>query len=263
MIRKLTHFTQACPVCGRPLRIRNVDSGRLVICQHCRGRFTADGSEQSDDKETKRDSLLVRADRLLAFFTRRLGIQDSRSGPRPRERGTRHYASFDRSDTQGSRIAGTRVGPSRSWEGSNIRYAPTVLLVEPQDDLFYPLSSDLSALGIRIIRAMDAAQAISLYVRRPTDVLIVNADQPNESAWLLAAKLHLTHPTARLWGYKCQSSAHDVAVAKLLNIDELISYQGSPCRLLEEILDRLVRLTEHVQRASEDGDTTDPDQAAA
>ncbi len=34
-------YHQACPVCGRNLRIRVMLLGRLVYCQHCGGGFTA------------------------------------------------------------------------------------------------------------------------------------------------------------------------------------------------------------------------------
>lgn len=35
------HFFQACPVCGRSLRIRVGLLGRRVYCCHCDGSFTA------------------------------------------------------------------------------------------------------------------------------------------------------------------------------------------------------------------------------
>lgn len=35
------HFFQACPVCGRALRIRVGLLGRRVYCCHCNGSFTA------------------------------------------------------------------------------------------------------------------------------------------------------------------------------------------------------------------------------
>jgi response regulator RpfG family c-di-GMP phosphodiesterase len=86
----------------------------------------------------------------------------------------------------------------------------TVLMVEQRDEVAARLSADLAGAGFRAVRARSSKKAIAYYVRRPNDVLMVNGDHPDESAWLLAAKLHLTHPTARIWVYMRRLSACDV-----------------------------------------------------
>ncbi len=115
----------------------------------------------------------------------------------------------------------------------------TVLLVEHRDEVIARLAADLAAAGFCVVPAKNSTEAIKRYLRHPTDLLLINADHPAESAWLLAAKLHLTHPTARLWVYMCRPSTYDVTAANFLMIDELIEYGGSICRLTAGILDRL------------------------
>ena len=54
-------FVQECPTCGRQLQIRVEHLGRRMVCQHCRGRFTARDPASSPAE----DDLLRRADALL------------------------------------------------------------------------------------------------------------------------------------------------------------------------------------------------------
>lgn len=115
----------------------------------------------------------------------------------------------------------------------------TVLLVESRDDVFERLASDLAAARVRVVRARCSNEAIRRYLRAPAHLLVVNGDQPGESAWLLAAKLHLTHPAARIWAYKCQSLPLDMMAVRFLDVDELIEYGGDLSRLTDEILHRL------------------------
>jgi hypothetical protein len=64
---------QKCPVCGRPLRIAAAHAGCHVTCSHCHGRLTANG------KDAPEDSLLRRANELLALYAQRFGFRGSSS----------------------------------------------------------------------------------------------------------------------------------------------------------------------------------------
>lgn len=122
-------------------------------------------------------------------------------------------------------------------EGAKIPAPTTVLSVEKRDEVFAGLANGLSMAGLWTVQARNGTDAIRQYVRQPTALLVVNADHPAESAWLLVAKLHLTHPAARLWAYKRRLSPPDVSAAKFLNVDELIEYRDDLSRLTQEILD--------------------------
>ncbi len=61
-----TYFIQECPTCGRRLQIRVEYLGKAVVCQHCRGRFTAcDPASNRYSGVLVGDALLQRADELL------------------------------------------------------------------------------------------------------------------------------------------------------------------------------------------------------
>jgi hypothetical protein len=62
-----TYFVQECPTCGRRLHIRVEHLGRRVVCQHCRGRFTACDSPIAGRVvgESEEGSILQRAEQLL------------------------------------------------------------------------------------------------------------------------------------------------------------------------------------------------------
>ncbi len=117
--------------------------------------------------------------------------------------------------------------------------APVVVLVEHRDDVFDRLTNCFTAAGFRVARATSAAEAIKRYVSGHADLLVIDADRPAESAWLLAAKLRLTHPAARIWVYIFQPSTLDVSAANLLAIEELIEYGGKVAELELQLQDRL------------------------
>lgn len=121
----------------------------------------------------------------------------------------------------------------------------TVLLVESRNDVFSRLATVFVTAGLRVARAKNPTEAIQCYVRNPAYLLVVNADQPGESAWLLAAKLRLTHPAACIWVYIRHSSTSDVGTANFLMIDELIDYEGDLSCLTDEVLHRLCDSTVH------------------
>ena len=72
------YFVQECPTCGRSLQIRVEYLGRRMVCEHCRGRFTARDPANATLDAT--EDLLRRADALLHS----LEIDPSRRMPYPR-----------------------------------------------------------------------------------------------------------------------------------------------------------------------------------
>lgn len=127
----------------------------------------------------------------------------------------------------------------RSSRRSEAPAVPVVVLVEHRDDVFDRLKCCFTTAGFRITRAWNSAQAINSYVRESADLLVVNADQTAETAWLLAAKLQLTHPAARIWVYIRRPSRFDIAAANLLAIEELIVLGPEAEDLQRQVLDRL------------------------
>ncbi len=69
-----TYFVQECPTCGRRLQLRVEYLGRTVVCQHCRGSFTAaDPNGVRAGEPGSAPSLLRRAEELLQTISQREG----------------------------------------------------------------------------------------------------------------------------------------------------------------------------------------------
>lgn len=61
-----TFFVQPCPTCGRRLNIRVAYLGRTVMCQHCRGQFTArDPASRPSPEADPAEAIMLRAEELL------------------------------------------------------------------------------------------------------------------------------------------------------------------------------------------------------
>ncbi len=58
-----TYFVQECPTCGRALQIRVEYLGRILNCQHCRGKLEATDPDATEPVSSM--SLLQRAENLL------------------------------------------------------------------------------------------------------------------------------------------------------------------------------------------------------
>jgi len=130
------------------------------------------------------------------------------------------------------------------WDRMSIDGFRTVLLVEYRDEVFARLADDLAATGMWVERACNTAEAFRWIAGRSPDLVIANLHMPNNSGWLLAAKLRLFQPTARIWLYAPQprSFEYDYALARFLGVAELIHYQGDLFRLAEEVNRRFIRL---------------------
>ena len=129
--------------------------------------------------------------------------------------------------------------PDRSSQKPESPAAPVVVLVEHRDGVFDHLRLGFTTAGFSVTRAKNSAEAVKYFVSETASLLVVNADVPEESPWLLAAKLRLTHPMARIWVYTRQLSTLDLAAANLLAIEELMEHHGKPVQLESKLLDRL------------------------
>lgn len=62
-----------CPICGRPLQVRDEYMGERISCPHCRGQFVANEETlQWSGSEAVGESLVNKADRLLRISARQL-----------------------------------------------------------------------------------------------------------------------------------------------------------------------------------------------
>ena len=228
------HVVRSCPVCGRPLQIGVHLFGQSVTCGHCRGRFTA-----SDSDDLSGD-LTTRVDRLLGARTR------FASGT---ARPVRSGAVLGKSiacDGRGLRRV-TTMGPLQCLEPETAcgTICPfpgkpkRVLLVEHRDEVFARLAADLASIQLQVTRELNASAASRRFAACRSDLMIANVELLDESGWLLAAKVRLVHPTARIWLYAAHPSALDRNRARFLDVARLIEYGGDLLRLAEEVFNRL------------------------
>ena len=131
---------------------------------------------------------------------------------------------------------------------ASIRHQPesltyrNVLVVEYRDEVFTRLAADMSGAGLRVERAVGAAAASRVCVRWPADLMVANVDLPDESGWLLTAKLRLATAMPRIWLYALRPSSRAAAMAEHLGADGFIAYEGDLCRLSAAILSRISAL---------------------
>jgi CheY-like chemotaxis protein len=236
MIKEVNQFMQSCPICGRPLQVCIDYLGRLVTCQHCRGQFVADSSG-FDERESS--SSAQRAARLPAIPGHRLGIILRQSLLHSAEKTDGAFSVLCVGDIRGASHLATKNSPSCYLTDREAQDMPTVLLVENRDDVFAVLADALTKGGVQTTRVRYATQAIRLYVECPTDRIVLSAEQPYESAWLLTAKLQLSVPTARICVHMSRVSALDVATSTLLGVDKPIESNGDISKLAAKILEEL------------------------
>ena len=88
-------------------------------------------------------------------------------------------------------------------------------------------------------RAGNGAEASRIHARRGANLLLVNADLPDGSGWLLSSKLRMVDPEVSIWIYTPRALSNEVSMANFVAADELIEYGGDLWRLSGEIASRL------------------------
>lgn len=121
---------------------------------------------------------------------------------------------------------------------------PTAVLVEHRDEVFARIATDLAEAGLRVIRAKSAIGALRRCARCEPSFVLANIDLPDQSGWLLTAKMRLVDPDVPVWLYQPHSSPYHAGTAKYLDVDEVLDYGGDLLGLSDTIralLDGVVR----------------------
>ncbi len=247
MIKQLSHIVEECPVCGRPVEIRCEYLGRRVVCQHCGGGFvvTEEGA-QAPEWMAKCGRLMEAAERVLQTSARRLAATAQRLAPEASQ------PSFVQSESDSGRPVAEHVAEHVTDEAPQLYGEPAadresladtdrarILLVEHRDEVFARLAADLAGEGFRVIRATTAHEAVKHYAKHPFTLVVANLDLPDQSGWLLAAKLHFVDSGAAIWLYEPVRSNMHAAMAKFLRVDELFAYGGDLLGLADAVAARL------------------------
>lgn len=115
---------------------------------------------------------------------------------------------------------------------------PSMLVVESRDVLYQHLSVDLTRAGFRVMRATCASAGITRYFSLRPDFVLSAVDLPDQSGWLLTAKLCVTEHQSKIWLYQSKTSRADAIKASLIGAQELLAYE-SPQELSSAVLSSL------------------------
>ncbi len=116
---------------------------------------------------------------------------------------------------------------------------PSVLVVEFCDAEYARLKAQLEDYGFQTGRAVSGAAVASSFSRLGPDLVLLNADMPDESGWLITAKLRIAGHQAPVWLY-AQREPPSQAVWQLVSgVNEVIVYDGSPVALASLVRSQL------------------------
>jgi CheY-like chemotaxis protein len=75
-----------------------------------------------------------------------------------------------------------------------------------------------------------------MYARFAPSLVLANVDLPDQSGWLLTAKLRFVDADVPVWLYLSRSSPHQTRAAECLAVDELLDYGGDLLGLSDVIV---------------------------
>ncbi|NOY29835.1 MAG: response regulator [Planctomycetes bacterium] len=204
-----SHVVVDCPICGRPLEISSPLVSQEIACGHCCGEFTvyetAEGSLATSNWEET--DPLERAEQLL-LDTSRTDLPDSEHCDH--QRFPRRSAGDDKTCPKAT------LSPLPQEAEGEQKPQPTVLLVEYRDEVFTRIATDLTKLGIRVIRAKAAIEAMRLFGKYKPQLVVANTDLPGQSGWLLTAKIRLLKSDASVWLYHGWPRNYGHAITRFL-----------------------------------------------
>lgn len=236
-----------CPICGRPLELNFDLVSHEIACGHCRGEFTVYETDSSVLAGTNRGGLdlLQRADELLR-------AAGSPKAPTSDCCCQRTYSSTSISDSS-RELGDSRPSPQEKAQCDR-EPLPVILLVEQRDEVFARIASDMAEFGMRVIRAKSASEALNLCGSRKPVLVVANVDLPDQSGWLMAAKVRFIDRHTPIWLYQTQSSDYDLGMVNFLNVEELLDYHGDLFGLSETITDLM---TDWCEQHGNDNDVQD------
>ncbi|QEG35798.1 response regulator [Bythopirellula goksoeyrii] len=230
MILQNTHHVVDCPICGRPLELQSQLINHEIACGHCRGEFFVYETDDGLLSTANRDGtdLLGRVEQLLCATSGTSTLLGNRCCQEP-------STSVSVPDNFG--LAEDFYLSTLEAEETEAELLPTAVLVEPRDEVFARLATDMAEHGVRVVRAKSATEALKLCGKDTPVLVVANVDLPDQTGWLLAAKLRFVDRGTRIWLYQTESSGYDLGLVNFLNVDELLDYQGDLFSLSETIVE--------------------------
>ena len=110
-----------------------------------------------------------------------------------------------------------------------------VLVVEFRDEVYASLQTLLHDAGISVSRADSSSIVAGLVSRLVPDLILINVEMPDESGWVISSKLRLQRQTQPVWLYLAQAPPFVSHWKKFSGAEEVIDYEGTLGRLVEEV----------------------------
>jgi len=107
-----------------------------------------------------------------------------------------------------------------------------VLIVEFRDEIYASLSRVLEDEGLSVSRAEKASEVAAMSSGTSQDIVLINEAMPDESGWLISAKLRLSNTPRRLWMYTAKKLYCLQEWQELAGVEHSFCYGGDLLRLI-------------------------------
>lgn len=115
----------------------------------------------------------------------------------------------------------------------------SVILVEFRDEVYAPVSGLLRQLGFVTDRVNRSNNLAAKLISNPPDLVLLNAMQPDESAWLTCAKLRILDASLPVWIYSPNLPGALDQWVSMARINDVIIYGGVLSTLLQRLEQRI------------------------
>jgi len=94
--------------------------------------------------------------------------------------------------------------------------------------VYATLKTQLEDYGFETGRAVSGAAVASSFHRLAPDLVLLRADMPDESGWLITAKLRIAGHQQPVWLYAQRESPSQAIRQQVSGVNEVIVHDGSP-----------------------------------
>lgn len=116
----------------------------------------------------------------------------------------------------------------------------TVVVLEFRDEVFASIAQLLRRYKLVTYRARSTSELAVIMIRHRTELVLLNATQPDESAWLTSAKLRILNLQRATWIYTPHRPSAIDEWLSMAGADDVIVYGG----VLQSLIDSLqIRLS--------------------
>lgn len=120
-------------------------------------------------------------------------------------------------------------------------FRPRVLVVEFRDEVYAGIKSVLEDHDCHVARAEFGAAVAGTLIRFSPNLVLVNESMPDESGWLVAAKLQVMRFQQPVWLYAVRRPHPLAAWAEFSGVSRVIDYGGVLFRLLDHVRQHLAQ----------------------